>query len=268
MGRNYKIGLDYFPVDVTFFDDDKIQLISGEFGHKGEYITLRLLAKIYSTNGYYYQWGSDESLLFAKRVGDSVTGALVNEIVSRLVARGFFDESIYSSLKILTSRGIQKRYFSICERRKSIDVIEEILLVNPSDFDNVYINTINDNINDINYIKSTQSKVKRKYSTEKERESHKCELIFPFDSDAFKIKWELWKKYKLQQHNFKFKSEISEQAALKQLADLAAGDEATALAIIDQSINFGWKGFFELKKTDNGHRKNTVRTYTADDFKD
>ena len=32
MARPNKTGLDYFPLDIDFFDDEKIVAISGEFG--------------------------------------------------------------------------------------------------------------------------------------------------------------------------------------------------------------------------------------------
>src|SRR5688572_32635359 len=109
MARTIKAGLNYFPFDVDFFNDDKIELVSSEFGTKGEVIAIRLLCLIYR-NGYYYSWGKDESLLFAKRVGNGLTGALVDEVVTGLVKRSFFNERVFNKFKILTSKGIQKRY--------------------------------------------------------------------------------------------------------------------------------------------------------------
>ena len=117
MGRKAKTGLDYFPVDVDLFTDDKMLLISSEFGIKGEIIYIRLLCKIYK-NGYFYQWGEDEALLFAKGVGNEITGALVNEVVKGCVRRSLFDERVFNMFKILTSKGIQERYQYICKQLK------------------------------------------------------------------------------------------------------------------------------------------------------
>lgn len=72
-------------------------------------------------------------------------------------------------------------------------------------------------------------------------------VIFPFDSEEFKKWWGYWKEYKSKDHKFKYKSHISEQAALKELSNFANGNENIALQIIEQSIAKGWKGFFELK---------------------
>lgn len=81
------------------------------------------------------------------------------------------------------------------------------------------------------------------------------EVEFPYDSEIFEQLWQLWKKYKKEEHKFRYKSKVSEQAALKQLAKLAK-DEAEALAIIEQSIQNGWKGFFALKPADKTQAKN------------
>lgn len=71
-------------------------------------------------------------------------------------------------------------------------------------------------------------------------------IIFPFDSLEFLNSWSLWKDYKKDEHNFKYKSATSEQAALKKLCELANGSEETAINIINQSLSNGWKGFFKL----------------------
>lgn len=80
----------------------------------------------------------------------------------------------------------------------------------------------------------------------KENES----VIFPFDSENFKTYWDYWKEYKSKEFKFKYKSVISEQAALKKLSEMADGNEDIAIKIIEQSIAQTWKGFFDLK-TDN-----------------
>jgi len=77
--------------------------------------------------------------------------------------------------------------------------------------------------------------------------SEKKEIIFPFDSIEFMKWWGYWKEYKLKEHGFKYKSEVSEQAALKKLTELSDAIESDAVKIIEQSIANGWKGFFAVK---------------------
>lgn len=75
----------------------------------------------------------------------------------------------------------------------------------------------------------------------------KKEIVFPFDSDKFKNIWIQWKLYKKDEFGFKYKSTQSEQAALIKLSKMAKTDEQ-AEKIILQSIENGWKGFFDLQK--------------------
>jgi len=165
-----KIGLDYFPFDVDFFDDDKILFTSARFGIKGENIAIRLLCKIYS-EGYFYRFGEDEALLFAKRVGDNCQYSFVNDVVHELVKRGFFNKSIFDRFKILTSSGIQKRYFEASERRKKVEIYEQLLLIDVEKFKNVYIikqnvYIIDENGNIIKQKKGEESKGEEKPSYE------------------------------------------------------------------------------------------------------
>ena len=88
------------------------------------------------------------------------------------------------------------------------------------------------------------------------------EIIFPFETETFKAQWQLWKTYKNKEHSFKYKSPISEQGSLKKLSEMANNDEKTAIKIIHQSIENGWKGFFELKNNTNGRNNNTSATDT------
>ena len=158
MAVRQKTGLDYFSLSVNFFVDEKIEHLSARFGHKGELITVKLLCKIY-TNGYYTNWKDDDSTLFAKRAGD-FTPTLVNDIVLELVRRGFFDKSLLDSFGILTSKGIQSRYLEAAARRKKVDIREEFLLVDATEYDNVNILPRNVNISPPNADILQQSKVK------------------------------------------------------------------------------------------------------------
>lgn len=129
-------GIEYYPFNVDFFDDDKIALIESEFGVKGSVIAIRLLCKIYRT-GYYYQWGKDECLLFSRKAGADFTPNLVQEVVDGLVRRSFFDKGVYDKFGILTSRGIQQRYFEAVKRRQKIDVCNDYLLVDVTKCNNI-----------------------------------------------------------------------------------------------------------------------------------
>jgi hypothetical protein len=82
------------------------------------------------------------------------------------------------------------------------------------------------------------------------------EIVFPFSEPQFLSVWGAWKKYKAQEHRFRYKSAQSEQLALHQLHNLSGGDCRAAVEIIAQSMANGWKGFFALKTNNqNGQRQ-------------
>lgn len=160
MARPQKTGVGYFPLDVE--NDDKMDLIEAEFGLTGFAVVVKLYQRIYAL-GYYCEWNDEVALLFAKRLG--VGGSAVSEIVSAAIRRSLFDGALYSKYGILTSRGIQKRYFEIVARRKNVEVEQRYLLIPCAQLpDNVRINSENADImyaeTTINAYKSTQSKGK------------------------------------------------------------------------------------------------------------
>ena len=158
MSRPNKIGLDYFPFDVDFFQDEKIEAISGEFGIKGEITVIKLLCAVYR-NGYFIEWNEMLKMKLLNNL-PGISSELLDQIVNRLVKWGFFNEDLFNSVKILTSRGIQLRFQEATIRRKNNAVSNYSLLsaVNVcNNKDNANINYTSTEINaDIN----TQSKVK------------------------------------------------------------------------------------------------------------
>ncbi|MBN2286934.1 MAG: DUF4373 domain-containing protein [Tissierellales bacterium] len=162
MARPQKTGIEYFPFDIDFFNDEKVQFISAKYGEFGELILIKLLCKIYR-NGYFIQWGEDECLLFAKNSGDNVTPELVNRVIEECMERNFFNRQKFEDYQILTSSGIQKRYFEAIKRRKNIVIIQNYLINGVND----NINRDNVNINLINVDIGTQSKVKKSKVTKK-----------------------------------------------------------------------------------------------------
>lgn len=123
MARPEKVGLDYFPLNVDIFEDDKLKFVEARFNEKGELIAVKLLCKIYKA-GYFIKWDEDTALLFAKGAGKNVTDTLVKDVVFELVKRNFFDKIRLEEFGILTSNGIQNRYVNICKlaKRKSASI--------------------------------------------------------------------------------------------------------------------------------------------------
>ena len=77
-------------------------------------------------------------------------------------------------------------------------------------------------------------------------------------SDNFLVHWQNWIDYKKTSHKFVYKTETSLKISFENLVRLSANNEQNAIEIINQSIANGWKGFFELKTTQNANRIESV----------
>jgi hypothetical protein len=128
MGRPIKTGLDYFPVDVDFFEDRKIKYLFATFGLKGEAIALRLLCRIYR-NGGFLPWNDDEEKLFIADLGKKISFHDVRGIIDECLKREFFNSAIYKEHQVLTSNGIQKRYFAVISMLHRKSTLPESFLV-------------------------------------------------------------------------------------------------------------------------------------------
>lgn len=160
MARPVKEGLDYFPLYVDIFEDEKIEAISGEFGIKGEIIVVKLLCAIYK-KGYFILWSDLIIAQMLKRL-PGISKDLLNNVVERLVLWEFFDKDLFHSAGILTSEKIQENFFEATRRRKSpkptLYVLDKFL---END------NSIENDVNGVNVDINTQSKGKEsklKYS--------------------------------------------------------------------------------------------------------
>lgn len=81
-----------------------------------------------------------------------------------------------------------------------------------------------------------------------------------FDSKEFLAQWYLWKIYRKKKDKFSYLNFESEKRAISELFNLSDGSEEIAIKIIQQSIDRGWKGFFELK---NKKKQEKTRIYTG-----
>ncbi len=158
MARKIKQGLDYFPFDVTFFNDLKIRKLIKYQGGKSLSVYTCLLCNIYK-NGYYIQW--DDELPF---IISEVTGyeeAYITEVIKSCLRIDLLHNDTYKEFGILTSVGIQNRYEFICKQAKRKSEIKQFNLINSEETPiNSEETNINSELSAINSGKSTQRKEK------------------------------------------------------------------------------------------------------------
>ena len=162
MARPYKTGLDYFELDCHL--DEKIRLIQAEFGLKGFAVVVLLFKEIYGGQGYYMSWDKEQLLLLVSENGIAEGDTnLIWEISQACIRRGIFSAELFEKYQILTSRGIQKRYFRAVARRGKVEAKNEYLLIKCTKktitVDN---NSINADKNPVNVNKSTQRREEKR----------------------------------------------------------------------------------------------------------
>lgn len=169
-----KVKLDWFKLDCQ--NDDKLDLIEAEFGLIGFAVVVKLWQKIYGSEGYYCEWNEDVALVFAKKNG--VGANAVSEIIQAAIRRGIFDEKMFSEFGILTSRGIQNRYFDITSRRKGENSeFKYLLACHTQNSENVDISSKNVNIFSKNADISSQRREEKKREDKSRAEKRRADAI-------------------------------------------------------------------------------------------
>lgn len=168
MARPKKDGLDYFPLDVDIDQDDKVIIIIAKYGMEGFGILVKLMMEIYK-NGYYYNWTEREQLVFSSRVNVNIN--TIQELVNDCIKWGLFNEDMFNTHQVLTSKGIQSRYLLATSRRLEVNIDEKYRLL-----------VVNVDINSKSVVKNgdinPQSKVKEsKVNKTKEKKVKYAEFV-------------------------------------------------------------------------------------------
>lgn len=257
MARPNKEGLDYFPFDVDFFSDEKIGSISGEFGIKGEITAIKLLCAIYR-NGYFILW-NDALKMSLLRGLPGISLELLEQIVTRLVRWGFFEQTLFSTVSVLTSKGIQERYFKAIKRRKDSSNYP-YLLVNA---DNNKVNVSNNDINvNTNPIKERKGNKNRESLNTRETlfENFKNELLGD----------EEWRRYACQisglsvAFNDLIPGELDNFLAW--MVSTGEGDTLKTIDDVKRRFTYWWQGTglrAYNQRHNGGTRKETFGGYTS-----
>lgn len=204
MGRQKKVGLDYFELDCHM--DEKVRLIQAEYGLKGFAVVVKLYQEIYGGYGYYCEWTQDRELLFASESGlSSGSVQLLRDIVAACIRRNIFSERLFKEYGILSSTGVQKQYLKATVKREVVELKKEYLLISiPQNRVNVVINSISVGRNAISDGRNAHSR-EEKSKEENIKTMCKAEALALFES--------LWKMYP----NKKGKGQVSDSKKLKLL---------------------------------------------------
>ena len=126
MGRKAKQGLDFFFLDVNFYEDMKVRRIINCCGLESVSVLLYILCTIYKNKGYYCDYGDDLTFLIYDTL--HIQEERIKEILEKSVEINFFDKKKFEDYAILTNLEIQENYFNAIQRRKEKVIHSEYLL--------------------------------------------------------------------------------------------------------------------------------------------
>lgn len=145
MARPTKQGIDYFPLDVEW--DQKHELYALETEAEGIGILITIWQMIYKNEGYYIENGDDLLLLIKKKTSKPIE--LIRSCIDTAIKREVFNGKMHKRYKILTSKALQKRYFTAAKQKKIINYYKKYILVDITTYDNlVSINVNKENIDE------------------------------------------------------------------------------------------------------------------------
>lgn len=243
MARPVKFSIDYFPIDVDIFDDEKIIPMSSEYGAQGEAILIRILCSIYR-NGYFME--CTESFLYKIAKQAAVSHEIVEGVIRSLIKWDFFDKNTFDKHNVLTSAGIQKRWKEAVRKRVILSDslsywIEANLEETPVSAEETPILQEETQSNGVETTQKKREEKKEKKETKKEG------FNFSFVEAGYVEPMRIWLAYK-QRKRESYKDEDSIRACYKNLHEISRGSPAQAEMIINKSISNNYSGLFPLKK--------------------
>ena len=130
MARPPKKGIDYSGWSVSIFDNDtKIDKLLDAQGWTGFGIYFYLCQRAYGGEGYFYQWCYDDCASTSRKMGGGIGAGTVKETVDYCLQIGLFDKGLFDRWGVLTSRGIQTRYWEVVKGRDVRSVISDYWLL-------------------------------------------------------------------------------------------------------------------------------------------
>lgn len=201
MGRHKKAGLTYFPLDTAFFEDKRIRRLMSRFGSDGPMFYLYILSKAYD-NSYFVKYDDDFADDAALDLNCSVEK--IGLMLHYLLDKSLLDSTLFSTVKVLSSHGIQIQYQEIKkDLRRDIEVDGDSWILDESETEGFIKVRSPQNKSGKNECKSGINKDKSlknalKESKEKERNTPKppkggLGLSMPkYHPDWFARFWELY----------------------------------------------------------------------------
>jgi hypothetical protein len=173
MARPFKQGLQYFPMDVNVFEDEKIEELNYRCGPLAESIYIRILTMVYA-NGYYLEMSLDLlARTLHKKMGTRwIKLEKVRECIDACLEIGLLNREL-SAQGVITSVPIQKQFILSTKRRQNVNIDKYWLLDRTTMFNlKVFLSASEKGVNvNNNGITVDNNSITANIGTQKEKEN-------------------------------------------------------------------------------------------------
>ncbi len=191
MARPQKTGIDYFPFDVDLQRDIKLRKPKHKYGYLATEVYIALLCILYKDKGYYIDGCDMEDVAYTVldylQGKDQPTVETVMEIVEYIVECELFSSAQMGKNKVITSHRAQCTFYTATADRTQVTVDESIWMLSVEEMrmlstrHSLYKNWVSGSKNEINGLKSTQSKGKKSKANKEEEEGAPIDTLEFFE---------------------------------------------------------------------------------------
>ena len=263
MAGRPKQGIDYAGWSVDIFDGDKkIDKLLDAKGWKGFGIYFFLCQRAYKTNGYYYEWGYDDCATTARKMGGGINSGTVKETVDYCLQVDLFDKRLFDEWGVLTSRGIQRRFWAVLSERRSKTVYQEYWLLKSEECKGLVKVSLKSDV------QPTNSNVQSSNDDMSPIKKSKVNNIYNIKQFSPELEQSFQTYLLVRKHNSGELIPEQENALREELQKIADND-AERLAIVKKATVSGWKSFYKTttKKTDDSRKKSKPPVKDMNNFK-
>jgi len=243
LARPRKDGLDYFPLDADFFEDEKIRILKARYGADGIILYIYLLCRIYK-HGYYMKVNEDFEYLISDDL--KMSPDKVKQVLTFLLSRSLFDNTLFQSDAVLTSAGIQRRFQLAVKERAKKNPIQagRYWLLKEAETEPFIRCTQFEGFSQKNNNNSGKNKDNSREQSLKESKVNNDIYNTPFPPELERA-FQLY--LSVREHNFGEIIPEQVQALREDLLSLS-NEPAEQLAIIKKATAGGWKSFYKSKE--------------------
>lgn len=143
-GRPSKKGLDFVGWNTGVLDNDgKIDRLIEAQGIAAFTVYFYLCMHAYATNGYYLEWGYSQCATTARKLGRGASAEFVRNVVDMCFECCLFDKRLFQECGVLTSHGIQRRYWNAIQERVGKYEKKDYWLLKPDECKGLDLSTQN-----------------------------------------------------------------------------------------------------------------------------